>query len=145
MGCAGVSIVSNFPANTPPPPVDPGGWTPRPMTNNTGVTIPAFSVCYIVGNNLIALAQSDGTEAEAYARCITLEDIANGATGDCVMGGAVDGAGAGKTFGQLGYLSTTPGAIANAPNLTAGQYMVILGWWLNATDFQFSPQIPILN
>ena len=97
-------------------------------------------------NNAVKLALSNGTAAQATAVCMCLAaSVAAGATGKFVFGGIVAGAGAGKTFGTLGYLSTTAGAISTTPNLVSGQYNVILGAWINATDFEFAPQLPFQN
>ncbi len=124
----------------------PGGWSPVTLTNGDGTAITKGQLCYISANNTAKKGQSDGTEAEATVVCMCIEtSIAAGATGQFVFGGIVQNAGAGHTFAATGYLSGTPGAISNTPNLTAGQFNVLVGLWVNATDFQFSPQIPILN
>ncbi len=127
-------------------PVGPGEWSPVSYTNGDAGAITKGQVCYLSASNTMRKAQSDGTEAEATCVGICIDaTIASGAVGRFVFGGRVANAGVGHTFAQVGYLSATLGAIANAPNLTVGQFNTILGYWLNATDFQFSPQIPIAN
>ena len=126
-------------------PVTPGGWSPVLLTNGDGTAITIGQVCYLSANDTARKAQSDGTEDEATAICICIDaSIAAAGTGRFVFGGIVTGL-AGGTAGDLGYLGTTPGAIVAAPNLTAGQYNVLLGIWQSATKFQFNPQLPILN
>ncbi len=127
-------------------PLFPGGWTPYPLTNGDASPITKGQVCYMSAADTARIAQSDGTEAQATAVCICIDDsVAPGDVGKFVFGGAVPDIAAGKTPITPGYLSATSGVIATAPNLAGGQYNVILGYWLNATDFQFNPQIPILN
>lgn len=127
-------------------PLPPGQWSPVSLTNGDAGAITKGQVCYLSADDTARKGQSDNTEAEAtvIAMCLATT-IAPAAAGDFVLGGLVAGAGTGHTFGEVGYLSATPGAIAAVPNLTVGQYNVVLGFWINATDFQFSPQIPILN
>lgn len=126
-------------------PLTPGGWSPVQLTNGDGTAITLGQVCYLSANDTARKAQSDGTEAEATCVCICIDtSIAAAAVGRFVFGGIVTGL-VGGTVGTLGYLSATAGAIANAPNLTAGQYNVLLGIWQSATKFQFNPQLPILN
>lgn len=126
-------------------PLTPGGWSPVTLTNGDGTAITLGQVCYLSANDTARKAQSDGTEDEATAVCMCIDaSIAAGLTGRFVFGGIITGL-AGGVAGDLGYLSTTAGAIAAAPNLTAGQYNVLLGIWQSASKFQFNPQIPILN
>ena len=123
-----------------------GGWTPISLTNGDASPITIGQVCYLSASDTARKAQSDGTEAEARCVAICIDaSIAPAAAGRFVFGGRLAAAGAGHTFAEVGYLSATLGAIAAVPNLTLGQYNTILGYWLNATDFQFSPQLPILN
>jgi len=124
----------------------PGGWSPVTLTNGEAVPITIGQVCYLSANSTAKLGLANGTLAQAsvVVMCIAAS-IAAGATGKFVFGGVVAGAGAGKTFGTLGYLSTTAGGISTTPDLTSGEYNVILGAWINATDFEFAPQLPILN
>jgi hypothetical protein len=126
-------------------PVTPGGWSPVLLTNGDGTAITLGQVCYLSANDTARKAQSDGTEDEATAVCICIDaSIAASAVGRFVFGGIVTGL-SGGTAGDIGYLGTTPGAIVAAPNLTAGQYNVLLGIWQSASKFQFNPQLPILN
>lgn len=126
-------------------PVTPGGWSPVTLTNGDAGAITLGQVCYLSANDTARKAFSNGTEAQATAICMCIDaSIAAAGTGRFVFGGIVTGL-AGGTVNTLGYLSTTAGAIANTPNLTAGQYNVLLGIWQSATKFQFNPQLPILN
>lgn len=126
-------------------PITPGGWSPVSLTNGDVAAITLGQVCYVSGNDTARKAQSDGTEDEATAICICVDaSIAAAAVGRFVFGGVVPGL-SGGVAGDLGYLSATLGAIAAAPNLTAGQYNVLLGIWQSTTKFQFNPQLPILN
>lgn len=126
-------------------PWTPGGWSPVSLQNVNGGAITYGQQCYVFGNGTVKLAQSNGTEAEATCTCICIDTtIANNATGRFVFGGRVPGL-SGGVANALAYLSTTPGARQAAPNLTAGQYNVLLGIWLNTTTLQFNPQLPILN
>lgn len=142
MAGAGVVPVSSASANDP---IGPGAWSPRRLTNGEATPMTLGQVCYLSANDTVRLADANGTEAQATAVCICVETVAAGAIGRFVFGGAVDGAGAGKAFGQVAYLSTIAGAISATPDLTSGEFNVILGYWLNATDLQFAPQLPILN
>lgn len=126
-------------------PITPGGWSPVPLTNGEAIAVTLGQPCYLSANDTARLAQSDGTEAEATCVCICIDvSVAAGAVGRFVFGGIVPGL-SGGTVGTLGYLSATAGVIAAVPNLTAGQYNVLLGIWQSTTKFQFNPQIPILN
>ncbi len=144
-GCdVGIALVQGSSGGSTPLP--PGQFSPVTLTNGDGTAITKGQLCYASADDTAKKAQSDGTEAEATCVYMCLDaTIAPGATGNFVLGGVVAGAGAGHTFGTTGYLSGTPGAISNTPNLTAGQFNVLVGFWLNATDFQFAPQVPILN
>ena len=145
MNCVnfGISIIST---QTPSAPAHAGGWSPLSLTNSEAAPITVGQVCYAFGNNLVKLAQSDGSAAEAEALYLVIDtSIAAAAVGRVVAGGVVRGAGAAMSYGALGFLAATAGGISATPNLTAGQYNVLLGHWINATDFQFNPQLPILN
>lgn len=123
----------------------PGQWSPVTLTNGEGGAVTVGKVVYLSAADTASLAFATGTEAQATAVAMVLAaSIAGGATGDYVFGGLVAGAGVGHTFAEVGYLGPL-GTIVSTPNLTIGQYNCILGFWQNATDFQFSPQIPILN
>lgn len=116
-----------------------------PLTNGEAVAITKGQVCYLSTNDTAKKAFDNGTLAQASAICICIDaSIASGATGRFVFGGRVPGL-AGGTVNTLGYLSTVAGAIAAVPDLTAGRYNVLLGLWISATEFQFNPQLPILN
>lgn len=124
----------------------PGGWSSVLLTNSEAVPITLGQVCYLFANSAVKLALSNGTAAQATAMAMCIDaSVAAGVSGRFVFGGVVASAGAGKTFGTLGYLSTTAGAISTTPNLVSGQYNVILGAWINATDFEFAPQLPFQN
>lgn len=126
-------------------PVTPGGWSTVQLINGDVDVITVGQVCYLSANDTARKAQSDGTEAEATCVCMCVDpSIAAGAAGRFVFGGLVIGL-SGGTVGTLGYLSATAGGISATPNLTAGQYNVLLGIWQSASKFQFNPQIPILN
>ncbi len=116
------------------------------LTNGDVGAITIGQVCYLSAADTARKAFANGTEAQAtvMAMCIDVT-IAAGAVGRFVFGGVVEGAGAAQTFATIGYLSNTPGVLSLTPNLTAGQYLGILGFWLNATSFSFAPTSPILN
>ena len=123
----------------------PGSWSPVTLTNGDGTAITLGQVCYISANDTARKAQSDGTEDEATAVVVCIAaTIAAGSSGLFVWGGIVNGL-SGGIAGDLGYLSATLGAISATPNLTSGQYNVLLGMWQSASKFQFNPQLPILN
>lgn len=126
-------------------PLTPGGWSPVYLTNGEAIAVTKGQPCYLSANDTARLAQSDGTEAQATCVCFCLDtSIAAGAVGRFVFGGLITGL-VGGTVNTLGYLSATAGVIAAAPNLTAGQYNVLLGIWQSASKFQINPQLPILN
>lgn len=126
-------------------PLTPGGWSPVKLTNGDGTAITLGQPCYLSANDTARKAESDSSEAAATAVCICLDaSIAAGAIGQFAFGGTVPGL-SGGTVGTLGYLSATVGVIAAVPNLTSGQFNVLLGIWQSATKFQFNPQLPILN
>ena len=126
-------------------PITPGGWSPVLLTNGDVGAITLGQPCYLSANDTARKAQSDGTEAEATAICICIDvSIAAAGVGRFVFGGIITGL-SGGTVNTLGYLSATVGVIAAVPNLTGGQYNVLLGIWQSATKFQFNPQLPILN
>jgi len=126
-------------------PLTPGGWSPVSLTNGDAGPITLGQPCYLFGNDIAGKAESDLTEARATAVCICIDaSIAAGAVGRFVFGGIVTGL-SGGTVGTLGYLSATAGVIAAVPNLTSGQFNVLLGIWQSASKFQFNPQLPILN
>lgn len=125
--------------------IGPGAWSTVTLTNGDGAAITLGQVCYISGNDTARKAQSDGTEDEATAVVICVAaSIGAGLTGLFAWGGIVEGL-SGGVAGDLGYLSTTFGAISATPNLTAGQYNTLLGMWQSASKFSFFPQLPILN
>jgi len=126
-------------------PLTPGGWSPVSLTNGDGTAITLGQPCYLSANDTARKAESDSSEAAATAVCICIDaSIAAGAVGRFVFGGIVTGL-SGGTVGTLGYLSATAGVIAAVPNLTSGQFNVLLGIWQSASKFQFNPQLPILN
>lgn len=126
-------------------PVAPGGWSPVTLTNGEAAPITLGQVCYLSANDTARLALSNGSLAQASAVCLCIDaSIAAAGTGRFVFGGRVAGL-SGGTVNTPGYLGTTAGAIAASPDLTATHYNVWLGLWLSATEFQFGPQLPILN
>lgn len=126
-------------------PAGTNGATTRSFTNAEATPLAIGDVVYQFSNTSVKKAFSNGTLAQASPLGVAAAVIAAGASGLFVLWSIVVSAGAGKTFGTLGYLSTTAGAIAAAPDLTVGNYNVLLGAWINATDFEFVPQLPILN
>lgn len=141
---AGLSFIG-YPGGVPS--TAAGGWSPVTLTNGEGAASFVYGeLAYISANNTVMKAQSDGTLAEAtcVAICVNATAIAAGATGKFVFGGRVPGLAVGAA-GGLAYLSATPGAIATVPNLTAGQYNVLLGVFIAANVLEFNPQLPILN
>ncbi len=127
-------------------PLGPGAWSPVALTNGDAGAITLGQIVYLSANDTARKAFSNGTEAQATAVAMCIDaTIAPAASGRFVFGGVVLLAGAGKTYATLGYLGTTPGVLAAAPDLTAGHYLGISGFWMNATDFSFASSIPVLN
>lgn len=124
--------------------IAPGGWAPIVLTNGDATGMVLGSLAYISANDTVSKAKSNGTLAQASCLYMSLDTIVSGGTGRFVGGGIIGGL-AGGTFNTLGYLGTTAGVMAAAPDLTVGEYNVLLGLWLSATEFQFHPQFPFLN
>ncbi len=125
----------------------PGQWEPKALINDEAIAITLGAICYIDADDGAKLAKANGTLAQAYAVAICKSTtIAAGNQGNILFGGLVAGIGGGiGVFGVPMFLSNTPGVMTNVPNTTPGEYNVFLGYFVNADDFQFVPQFPVLD
>lgn len=102
------------------------------VRNNTGSTIPAFSVVYItsaVGNKpVIALASSSSEPSSSKTYGITATSISNNGTGEVVtVGELINIDTSAFTEGQSLWLGSTPGSVVTAPPSTP-DHSVFIGY-----------------
>lgn len=111
--------------------------------NGSGAQIDARSVCRIsadhTGTPEIVKAQADGESNASGMLVMVIANIANLASGNCIILGRIGGF-TGLTVGNIQYLSSTAaGAIGDTPTSIIGEIVRIVGYAISTTEVFFNP------
>lgn len=114
---------------------------PVPIPVTFGGTVTAGQPLYFDSATNTYKPTDADTETEAQAAVIALTGGASGQRGQAALPGSVISYGSGLTKGTAYFCSTTPGGIAPAADLGAGDYPTFLGIARSTALFYFYPVV----
>lgn len=111
------------------------------ISAEAGEAISQYDICYIT-NGTMMKAQCDGTESQADAIAISLDNISLGSTGRFAIGNSkIKNISWNYAIGTQVYVSSALGEFTTTEPTTNGYYVKPLGYFIATNTLLFSPQL----